>query len=141
MLVANYYIDYYNIANFIFILLVYCDQSTVHNASNYKLETNSSCSYWWYIQIYLHVLWTCFPGDIEDFPGLDSLPCYTVTLTDPTDESDAKGRGVHVRAMRSQLVANKRVKELTTRDPANDETIVVVGGGRTVVGTVILVCI
>lgn len=59
-------------------------------------------------------------GDIEDFPGLDSIPCYKVNVE--------QGK-VRVRAKRSDLEANKRVKDMVKRDPSNDETFVVIGGG------------
>lgn len=61
-----------------------------------------------------------FNGDIEDFPGLDSIPCYKVNVE--------KGK-VHVRAKRSDLQANKRLKDMVKRDPSNDTTFVVIGGG------------
>lgn len=59
-------------------------------------------------------------GDIEDFPGLDSIPCYNVNVE--------QGK-VKVRAKRSDLQANKRVKDMVKRDPNNNETFVVIGGG------------
>ncbi|XP_060533498.1 apoptosis-inducing factor 3 [Cylas formicarius] len=59
-------------------------------------------------------------GDIEDFPGLDSLPCYKVTIEDGN---------VRVRARRTELETNKRVKPMVRRDPNNEQSYVVVGGG------------
>lgn len=59
-------------------------------------------------------------GDIEDFPGQDSIPCYKVNVEE--------GK-VRVRAKRSDLLANKRVKDMVKRDPDNDTTFVVIGGG------------
>ncbi|CAH1118551.1 unnamed protein product [Phaedon cochleariae] len=59
-------------------------------------------------------------GDIEDFPGQDSLPCYKVTI-----DSD----NVRVRALRSELKANKRVKVMAKRDAGATDHVVVVGGG------------
>lgn len=59
-------------------------------------------------------------GDIEDFPGLDSIPCYKVNVED--------GK-VRVRAKRSDLKANKRLKDMVKRDPNNDTTFVIIGGG------------
>lgn len=59
-------------------------------------------------------------GDIEDFPGQDSIPCYKVNVD--------QGK-VQIRAKRSDLQANKRVKDMVTRDPNNDKTFVVIGGG------------
>lgn len=60
-------------------------------------------------------------GDIEDFPGQDAIPCYKVTVT-----SDGK---VNVRAKRSDLLANKRLKNMVHRDPTNEQCFVVIGGG------------
>ncbi|XP_072934553.1 apoptosis-inducing factor 3-like [Epargyreus clarus] len=63
-------------------------------------------------------------GDIEDFPGFDSLPCYQVTVTE-------KGE-VKVRAKVSDLKSNKRIKEVGLSSPcccSDDAAIVVVGGG------------
>lgn len=59
-------------------------------------------------------------GDIEDFPGQDSIPCYKVNV---------ENGKVRVRAKRSDLQANKRLKDMVKRDPKNDETIIVIGGG------------
>lgn len=59
-------------------------------------------------------------GDIEDFPGQDSIPCYKVNI---------ENGKVKVRAKRSDLQANKRIKDMVKRDPLNDTTIVVIGGG------------
>lgn len=59
-------------------------------------------------------------GDIEDFPGQDSIPCYKVTVTD--------GK-VNVRAKRSDLIANKRLKDMVSRDPKNNQCFVIIGGG------------
>ncbi|XP_044763702.1 apoptosis-inducing factor 3-like isoform X2 [Coccinella septempunctata] len=58
-------------------------------------------------------------GDIEDFPGLDSLPCHQVTI------EDCK---VKVRAKRSALENPKRVKPMCKR-LNDDEHYVVIGGG------------
>lgn len=59
-------------------------------------------------------------GDIEDFPGPDSIPCYKVNVE--------QGK-VCIRAKRSELQANKRVKDMAKRDLNNDKTFVVIGGG------------
>lgn len=59
-------------------------------------------------------------GDIEDFPGLDSLPCYEVKV---------ENNNVKVRAKKSDLQSNKRVKTMCKMDSGNDEKIVVIGGG------------
>lgn len=59
-------------------------------------------------------------GDIEDFPGQDSLPCYKVDIV--------QGQ-VRVRAKKSDLIANKRLKNMVKRDKLNEQTFVVIGGG------------
>lgn len=59
-------------------------------------------------------------GDIEDFPGQDSIPCYKVNIE--------QGK-VRVRAKRSDLIANKRVKDMVKRDPNNKITYAIIGGG------------
>lgn len=59
-------------------------------------------------------------GDIEDFPGMDSLPCYQVKVED--------GK-VKVKARKRDLESNKRVKEMAKRDESNQQTFVIVGGG------------
>ncbi|KPJ05230.1 Apoptosis-inducing factor 3 [Papilio xuthus] len=60
-------------------------------------------------------------GDIEDFPGFDSLPCYQVTVTE-------KGE-VKVRAKISDLKSNKRSKDMGSRAPCDDTSVVIIGGG------------
>ncbi|XP_046386365.1 apoptosis-inducing factor 3 isoform X2 [Ischnura elegans] len=60
-------------------------------------------------------------GDIEDFPGLDSIPCYQVTVE--------KSGNVKVKARKDLLEANKRIKEMVPRDLNNNTTYVVLGGG------------
>ncbi|XP_055854476.1 apoptosis-inducing factor 3 [Episyrphus balteatus] len=60
-------------------------------------------------------------GDIEDFPGLDSIPCYKVKV-----EKDGQ---VKVQAKKSALDKNKRIKDMVKRDENNDKTFIVVGGG------------
>ncbi|KQS26021.1 uncharacterized protein Dere_GG12653, isoform B [Drosophila erecta] len=60
-------------------------------------------------------------GDIEDFPGLDSLPCYRV-------EVGVEGQ-VLLRAKRSDLVNNKRLKNMVRRKPDDQRVFIVVGGG------------
>ncbi|KAF8793070.1 Apoptosis-inducing factor 3 like protein [Argiope bruennichi] len=59
-------------------------------------------------------------GDIEDFPGLDSLPCYEVTVTDGN---------VKVKAPLTSLKSHKRVKPMTKYSHANPTTYIVIGGG------------
>lgn len=60
-------------------------------------------------------------GDIEDYPGLDSLPCYKVNV----DDSGL----VHVKAKRKDLDINRRVKDMCKHDESNETTVVIVGGG------------
>lgn len=60
-------------------------------------------------------------GDIEDFPGQDSIPCYNVSLVD--------GGQVKIRAKRTDLEANKRLKDMVYRDQNNEHTFIVIGGG------------
>lgn len=59
-------------------------------------------------------------GDMEDFPGQDSIPCYKVNIE--------QGK-VRVRAKRSDLQANKRLKDMVKQDQNNDKTFIVIGGG------------
>lgn len=59
-------------------------------------------------------------GDIEDFPGLDSIPCYNVRVE--------KGQ-VFVRAKKSELDSGKRTKMMTKRDANDKRVFVIVGGG------------
>lgn len=55
------------------------------------------------------------------FPGVDSLPCYQVTV---------ENQNVKVRARRADLEKNKRIKTMAKRDPCSDSrTFVIVGGG------------
>ncbi|XP_053679339.1 apoptosis-inducing factor 3-like [Anopheles nili] len=60
-------------------------------------------------------------GDIEDFPGMDSLPCYRVTVGDAGE--------VKVRARRTELATNKRVRVMAKRESQDERTYVVIGGG------------
>ncbi|XP_076623812.1 apoptosis-inducing factor 3 isoform X3 [Colletes latitarsis] len=60
-------------------------------------------------------------GDIEDYPGLDSLPCYKVNVDD--------AGLVRVKANRKDLDLNRRVKKMHETDVNNKTTVVIVGGG------------
>ncbi|CAH2093750.1 unnamed protein product [Euphydryas editha] len=60
-------------------------------------------------------------GDIEDFPGFDSLPCYQVTVT--------KNGEVKVRAKISDLKSNKRSKDMSMVSACDESSVVIVGGG------------
>lgn len=59
-------------------------------------------------------------GDIEDFPGLDSIPTYDIEV--------AEGQ-VKVRAKKSLLTSGKRIKTMAKRDPENPASYVIIGGG------------
>lgn len=59
-------------------------------------------------------------GDIEDFPGLDSIPCYNVNVKD--------GK-VWIRAKKSDLEKNVRIKSMVKCNPSNGKTFIIVGGG------------
>lgn len=59
-------------------------------------------------------------GDIEDFPGQDSVPCFKVTVE--------QGR-VKIRAKRSELQSGKRTRTITKKLEEDDRTFVVIGGG------------
>ncbi|XP_017069567.2 LOW QUALITY PROTEIN: apoptosis-inducing factor 3 [Drosophila eugracilis] len=60
-------------------------------------------------------------GDIENFPGLDSLPCHQVNV-------NSKGQ-VLVRAKRSDLRMNNRIKKMVRGNWQDQKCFVVVGGG------------
>lgn len=60
-------------------------------------------------------------GDIEDFPGLDSLPCFKVEV-----EKDGQ---VMLRAKRKDLESSRRLKNMVKRDPQNTLCYIIVGGG------------
>ncbi|XP_047033237.1 apoptosis-inducing factor 3-like isoform X1 [Helicoverpa zea] len=60
-------------------------------------------------------------GDIEDFPGFDSLPCYQVTVSD-------KGE-VKVKAKRSDLKSKKRIKDMGMSCQMDGSAAVIIGGG------------
>lgn len=62
-----------------------------------------------------------FAGDIEDFPGLDSLPCYQVSV---------ENGNVKVRADKEMLAKNKRIKTFTCPIASDNRTFIVVGGGN-----------
>ncbi|KAK2582791.1 hypothetical protein KPH14_005054 [Odynerus spinipes] len=60
-------------------------------------------------------------GDIEDYPGLDSLPCYKVTI----DESGL----VRVKAKVKDLELNKCIKDMCKYDANNTKVTLIIGGG------------
>lgn len=59
-------------------------------------------------------------GDIEEYPGLDSLPCYKVNVEDGN---------VYVSINKKSLSQSKRVKEMCTIQPDTKHTVLLVGGG------------
>lgn len=59
-------------------------------------------------------------GDIEDYPGLDSLPCYKVTV----DNGQVK-----VQAKRKDLTSNRRAIDFSSCGLKSADVVVVVGGG------------
>lgn len=63
-------------------------------------------------------------GDIEDFPGLDSIPSFKVTV--------ANGN-VKVSAKKCLLENSKLVKPLTKRNPNDKRTFLVIGSGNSAI--------
>ncbi|KAG8002048.1 Apoptosis-inducing factor 3 [Nibea albiflora] len=59
-------------------------------------------------------------GDIEEYPGLDCLPCYKVKVED--------GK-VYVTINKNSLNVTKRVKEMCSIAPDVKQTILLIGGG------------
>lgn len=59
-------------------------------------------------------------GDIEDYPGLDSLPCYKVTV---------KNGQVYVTVNKNTMMQTKRVKEMCGVSTDFKHTVVLIGGG------------
>ncbi|EDW90375.1 apoptosis-inducing factor 3 [Drosophila yakuba] len=60
-------------------------------------------------------------GDIENFPGLDSLPCHRVNV-------DSRGQ-VLVQVKRSYLLKHSRIKRMVSRNWQDQRRFVVLGGG------------
>lgn len=58
-------------------------------------------------------------GDIEEFPGCDSIPSY---------ETYVKDGSVHVKSLKCNIV-KKRVKLLAARNIVNRSTTIIIGGG------------
>jgi len=59
-------------------------------------------------------------GDIEDFPGLDGVPCFQVST---------EGGKVKVRAQRAALKSSKAIKNMAKISANDCRTFVVIGGG------------
>ncbi|XP_071479578.1 apoptosis-inducing factor 3-like [Diadema antillarum] len=59
-------------------------------------------------------------GDIEDFPGLDSVPKFEVRIS---------GDDVIVQANPEDFLSHKRVKKMVTCSPDEEKTVLIIGGG------------
>ncbi|XP_040194314.1 apoptosis-inducing factor 3-like isoform X1 [Rana temporaria] len=59
-------------------------------------------------------------GDIEEYPGLDSLPCYKVTL---------ENGSVHIAINKKTLENAKRVKAMCRHTASNRSTVAIIGAG------------
>ncbi|XP_077150581.1 apoptosis-inducing factor 3-like [Ranitomeya variabilis] len=59
-------------------------------------------------------------GDIEEFPGLDSLPCFTVKV---------ENGSVCIVTSKMELESSKRVKSMSSRSAGDRSTVVMVGAG------------
>ncbi|KAG5844748.1 hypothetical protein ANANG_G00165850 [Anguilla anguilla] len=59
-------------------------------------------------------------GDLEEFPGLDCLPCHKV---------EVRNSKVFVSVNKQSLKQRKRVKEMGRRDPGVIHTMLLIGGG------------
>lgn len=59
-------------------------------------------------------------GDIEDYPGLDSIPTFDVEVVD--------GK-VRVKAKKGDLENHKRVRNMLTTAPTSKTTVLIIGGG------------
>lgn len=60
-------------------------------------------------------------GDIEDFPGLDSLPKFEVDVSN--------GQDVIIRATKDQLANTRRVKDMCKQNRSDEKTFLIIGGG------------
>lgn len=86
----------------------------------FNIKTGKNKLHYKYLLIVLCNFIYLFSGDIEDFPGLDSLPCYQVNI---------KNDEVIVKAKQEKLKTNKRIKRMHKRDENEARKIVVIGGG------------
>ncbi|XP_072163491.1 apoptosis-inducing factor 3-like [Diadema setosum] len=59
-------------------------------------------------------------GDIEDFPGLDSVPKFEVRIS---------GDDVIVQANPEDFLSHKRVKKMVTCSPDDEKRVLIIGGG------------
>ncbi|XP_069802371.1 apoptosis-inducing factor 3-like isoform X1 [Dendropsophus ebraccatus] len=59
-------------------------------------------------------------GDIEEFPGLDSLPCFKVTV---------ENGSVCIVTSKKALESTKRVKSMSSQSAGNRSTVVIIGTG------------
>lgn len=65
-------------------------------------------------------------GDIEDFPGLDSLHKYQAKLDPDTGEVKVRISKAH---LASTEAGHKRRQKITGADPGNGEVLAIIGGG------------
>ncbi|KAM9321519.1 apoptosis-inducing factor 3-like [Gastrophryne carolinensis] len=59
-------------------------------------------------------------GDIEEYPGLDSLPCFEVTVENGC---------VHIVTSKKELETVKRVKAMSHHSASNRSTVAIIGAG------------
>lgn len=72
----------------------------------------------WHTSTYINPF--SFLGDIEDFPGLDSIPSYEVKILEDG--------GVQIKAKKTDLQENKRVKGMC-KLKNKTKNYVIIGGG------------
>ncbi|KAK7925767.1 hypothetical protein WMY93_008077 [Mugilogobius chulae] len=68
---------------------------------------------------------SCFnthTGDVEEFPGVDSLPCHKVKI---------QNNKVYVSINKRTIRQGKRLKHMGRAEPGNGHTILLIGGGAT----------
>ncbi|XP_044139812.1 apoptosis-inducing factor 3-like isoform X2 [Bufo gargarizans] len=59
-------------------------------------------------------------GDIEEFPGLDSLPCFKITV---------ENGSVYIVTSKKALESTKRIKSMSSRCAGDRSTVVIIGTG------------
>ncbi|XP_072301897.1 apoptosis-inducing factor 3 [Eucyclogobius newberryi] len=68
---------------------------------------------------------SCFnthTGDVEEFPGIDSLPCHKVKI---------ENKKVYVSINKKTIRQGKRIKHMGGAEPGNAHTVLLIGGGAT----------
>ncbi|KAJ0004003.1 hypothetical protein NQD34_010217 [Periophthalmus magnuspinnatus] len=68
---------------------------------------------------------SCFnthTGDIEEYPGMDSLPCHKVKI---------QNSKVYVSINKKTIRQGKRIKHMGVAEPGNPHTVLLIGGGAT----------